>query len=405
MNTSPPDFDADSAPDDDLDRLLRDYGASWREQLDSPPAARDLLTDLDQGHRRAAWYRRPLSLGVAAAVVVVALVLGTFLITKRGDSNGVNPPVAGSTSAPPVDSPTSATSLSSTVVENIAVPDLIGLDQGDAQSVLKTLGLKFHFTVELSDESQKGRVISQTPNSPIRVRPNSTVTLTIGAGQKYVTVPKGLKGLSYDDAAKKLQDASLKAAKTTTASVNPLNQVEGIANTGLVIKEGDAVPEGTVITLTVSDNSLMKMPTITGGSLDVAFAALQAAGWSGTRDAIGPNAFEDVTNRPQVGQVLKQSQPAGEAISKASPIQVTIGAAKQYIVPWLVGLSLDEAQARCSEAHFECAFDSLGAAPKNLADRGNEIQYQNKVSSSLVDFDQAFMKAAYYTPYLPPPNK
>ena len=122
----------------------------------------------------------------------------------------------------------------------VSVPNLIGQTQADAQAALQKLNLKVSFTSVKSDESQKGLVMTQTPNSPATVVPNSTVKLTIGAGLKYVNVPTGLKGLSYDDAAKKLQAAGLKAAKTTTTSIDPLNQVEGIANTGQVYKEGDS---------------------------------------------------------------------------------------------------------------------------------------------------------------------
>jgi serine/threonine-protein kinase len=63
----------------------------------------------------------------------------------------------------------------------VTVPDETGRKQADATADLQGRG--FHVVVtdqSVTDSSQDGRVVDQTPSGGTKVDPGSTITLTVG---------------------------------------------------------------------------------------------------------------------------------------------------------------------------------------------------------------------------------
>ncbi len=287
-------------------------------------------------------------------------------------------------------------------VSAVVVPNLNGLTGQQATAQLQALNLKVDETTKASNDVDKGKVISQNPTTNTSVKPGTTVSIVVGAGQSYTSIPTGLKGLSYNDALAKLKAAHLEATKAYVDSVDPKDQVEGVTGG---YQEGQAsVAYGTPIPLTVSNNSQMKMPTITGGTPDQALAQLKAAGWTGTKTSdIAKNAPQDVTVVREIGTILQQDPAPAKVVSKSQRITITLAQAKMFTVPSLVGLSISDAQAKCDQAQVDCQLTSVGEAPASQPQLGNTVTGQSPSGGSQVRFDNTFVQVQYLTPYVPPP--
>ena len=94
----------------------------------------------------------------------------------------------------------------------LTVPNAISLTQADAEKAIVASGLRLgKVTTKPSDTVPKGCVISQDPKALSSAKANTTVNLVISSGKekaKEVKVPD-LKGLTQDDAKKKLADLGL----------------------------------------------------------------------------------------------------------------------------------------------------------------------------------------------------
>jgi beta-lactam-binding protein with PASTA domain len=100
------------------------------------------------------------------------------------------------------------TLLISNGTKPIELKDLRGLTKEEAEKVVVDLGLKVEFKEqEVDDDEFRGRVISQDPG-PGNVSGQSTVTLTIGAGDAKIEVPN-LQGKKFSEAREELEDLGL----------------------------------------------------------------------------------------------------------------------------------------------------------------------------------------------------
>lgn len=69
--------------------------------------------------------------------------------------------------------------------EKISVPSLVGKTDSEAQSAIKSAGLKVGtVTYQYSDETEKGYVVSQSPYSGNKVNSGSTVNIVVSKGKK-----------------------------------------------------------------------------------------------------------------------------------------------------------------------------------------------------------------------------
>jgi hypothetical protein len=86
---------------------------------------------------------------------------------------------------------------------NAEVPNVVGLEQTDAEDAIEAAGLKVgSVSTQANSTVQAGDVISQTPSAGTSVAPGASVALVVSAGSDPVPIanPAGLAGLWYDEA-------------------------------------------------------------------------------------------------------------------------------------------------------------------------------------------------------------
>lgn len=130
------------------------------------------------------------------------------------------------------------------------VPDVVGKQRDDAQTILKGAGLRAKFITADVPGKKQGIVVKQS--STATVKAGSTITLNVATGK--VDVPSAeLIGMTYDKAAAKLKSLGLKATKQAAVSTRTPGTVIAVspdkrANTGatvtLTVAAGPA-PTGT----------------------------------------------------------------------------------------------------------------------------------------------------------------
>jgi len=138
--------------------------------------------------------------GILAVAVVVVLLLAFSAIGKKPAESGS-------------DSNSESVSQSQTVVEK-SVPKLIGKNYAD---VIADSNYQLDYTfVRLeaySDEYDEGKICDQSPAAGETIVPGGTIYLTVSVGNRAVYVPTGIIGISYNDAARKLDEAGIQYRK------------------------------------------------------------------------------------------------------------------------------------------------------------------------------------------------
>jgi serine/threonine-protein kinase len=72
---------------------------------------------------------------------------------------------------------------------SVAVPDVVGATQSDAESAVESAGFVASVTQKSSSSVPSGRVIEQNPTAGVQARPGSTVTIVVSTGPGLVAVP------------------------------------------------------------------------------------------------------------------------------------------------------------------------------------------------------------------------
>ena len=224
-------------------------------------------------------------------------------------------------------------------VQQVTVPNVQGMDAQRAQQEIVDSKLKYKEVRVYSATVVKGRVAAQNPDPGKQVPPNTTIEVQISQGTEMTSIPDkdALIGKDVKDAEAALTAANLKWVTSTKASDKPKNQVLEL---GPDHNPGDAVPVNTVVTLVLSDNSLMKMPDLNNQTVDQALATLSAksVGWTGTKDSLVQQQ-DPTTDRALWGKITGQAPQAGKSVSKDTPINVKVGSELQVPMPVLDGMT------------------------------------------------------------------
>ncbi len=272
-------------------------------------------------------------------------------------------------------------------VSTTFIPDVVGMTAGTARQMIDNAYLVYAEQPGPSSDPDKGKVIAQDPPPGNQATPNSTVTVTVGTGLTIVTVPQGIVGQGLEQATTILQAAKLTVVTQEGDSAEPPNEVIAIDQ-----PPGRQLPEGTPVTLTISNNSLMVMPNLQGQNRDQAVATLRTQGWSG--DVTNLTVTQQPTTTPElIGAVLTQQPDAGSAVRKTgTPITVALGV-RQITVPDLVGKTQKQAAALLEKAGAtNVAYTDAGAPPRG---RANRVQGQSVPPNTAVAADTAIAVNVY----------
>jgi eukaryotic-like serine/threonine-protein kinase len=199
--------------------------------------------------------------------------------------------------------------------EPVTVPDVVGMAQTEAQTVLTQAGFVVNVVPQENDDVPEDTVISQDPAANQQVPPQSTITIAVSSGSGKVAVPN-VVGQTQGAAQAALSSAGF-------ATVNVQQQSSGDVPNGTVISvdppAGTQVPPNQAITLVVSSGQeRVGVPNVEGLNEANARTQLEAAGLSVSVSQ------EDVSNPGQDGRVLRQSPSAGQQVDRGSTVNIVV---------------------------------------------------------------------------------
>ena len=268
-------------------------------------------------------------LGIVAAVVFVAIVVGgIYLVKRKGANSG-----SGFLSFLP------GFSTSSTTSDEIVLPNFVGrIYASDIEGNSEYADLTFEITYGNVPSKQPGEVLRQTPAAGMTVKKGKTVSLTVNGEAEQVVV-EDVKGYKQQDA----YDA-LKA-------LNLSPKIQAVADddtaVGYVVKTdpaaGSTVSTGTTVTIYVSSGPSKEsavIPNIVGYQYSAAKEELEAVGFVVTAE------YDDESDKDE-NTVLSVSPNEGEKAKKGSAVTVTVSSGKgaqkdvYYDIPLPGGVSDD----------------------------------------------------------------
>ena len=201
----------------------------------------------------------------------------------------------------------------------VAVPDVVGQTEADANSAITGVGLVAAKTEAADDTVLAGSVVSQDPAAGTEVAEGSTVTIVVSTGPDApATVPvPDVAGKSAADG-----QAELEAAGFT---VTTEEQASETVEAGLVIETnpsaGTEVAAGTDVKMSVSSGAGdIVVPDFTGMTVEEATAAADDAG-------LVIKFVEDADNPDPEGVVVSQDPTGGTTVEAGAEVVVHLSPA------------------------------------------------------------------------------
>lgn len=229
------------------------------------------------------------------------------------------------------------------------VPSLLGQTQQTAEKRLsdKGLGLKGVERV-FSDTVERGSVVGSDPASGDRIRGNGSVKLVVSRGPEIVRVPDVVEG-SLADARRALKKVGLVPGMVTREFNEDVARGEVIRTDPRA--GADRTPD-TAVALVVSKGAPVDVPDVTGLSIEVATAELEAQG-------LKADVLLARINSPEAqGDVAEQSPGEGVEAAEGDTVELTVSKGpRMLVVPDVTGRDVDEARSTLEEAGFAVKVD------------------------------------------------
>ena len=226
----------------------------------------------------------------------------------------------------------------------IKLSNLTNKSKYEAMFYLAKNGIKYEFVYDFSDSIKKDNVISQNvePGTMISLTGENVVTVkvTISKGPKII-VPD-LKAMSVEEVTSWIIKNKLKVEFKDAYD-------ENIAENKIISashNKGDAVSEGTVITITIS-NGKLRMPSLKSLS--------EFREWA-TKYNINYDEQHEFSDSVAIGDVIRYSYKKGDTIKNNDTIIVTISDGKKISVPSVIGLTKSAAGAKLKSAGLNYNF-------------------------------------------------
>ncbi|MBU5482731.1 Stk1 family PASTA domain-containing Ser/Thr kinase [Clostridium sp. MSJ-11] len=238
--------------------------------------------------------------------------------------------------------------------KSIAVPNIIGLKEDEAEKAIEKEGLVFLVAgTERSDEAE-GTVIRTSPSEGTPVKPNSEVRVIISSGKNGTNVPD-LRDIDVEVARDMLNRLNLKLGE-------PSYKYDDTVPKNCIISQSPSkdtsVQPGTVIEVVVSSGpevNYVSVPSLNGKTLEEARAIL--AGYNLKLGKENPVRTNDETLH---GKIFKQSPEVGAQVKEGSIIDI-------------------------SYYHFGDGVP--GENPGEIADSGVDINYNESMLANAINED------------------
>ena len=223
--------------------------------------------------------------------------------------------------------------------ESNPIPDLIGLDQGEATNLVTEFKWDIVIVEEANEELPVGAVIRTDPETGKKLETGKVLTFVVSTGPPPVPLPE-LNGLDAASALATLSDGGL------VLGVETPEYSEDVP-TGVIIRwavtsqptlvAGQEVIQGTAVDTFVSQGPAPRVvPDLTGMSIESATTAL-------TDIQLTINRGDDQFSTVAAGGVATQSPAAGESLARGTAVTVAISKGPDLVaVPQLLNLKFDK---------------------------------------------------------------
>ena len=245
--------------------------------------------------------------------ITVAIIIGVIIIYLLGRFVGL---WGGGSSSESTPEPTSSVMQASeepqaSPDEKTNVPQIKGLTQEQAESMLESEGLAYEFRTRESDEVEPGQVISTTPAIGSEVSKGDTIIVYIRESQ----LPS-VWGMTPEDAEEALTDAGY-VAKRGNDVYSDKTEEGKVSYTEP--KQGENVPAGSTVTYYVSKGpELVAVPDLLGKTQAKAKSALEKVGLK-----LGKVSSTYSDNYAK-NRVCIQSKSNGTEVKKGTTVDITL---------------------------------------------------------------------------------
>ena len=246
------------------------------------------------------------------------------------------------------------------------LPHLAGLSESRAEAILRADGFGTSVSGPVIDNSvPKGDVISASPSD--RATRGSTVTLTVSAGPKMISVPS-VSGQSVSGAEAVLRQAGLAVAPSPkkVGSSSPVGTVVGTTPAA-----GTSWPVTRPVYVDVAAG--IAMPPLTGQNIN------DVQNWA-SQNQVQLN-IQQAQNSQPAGTIISQSIPAGQPVPPGSAVTVTVSQGPPQVpIPNVTGQPFAQAQQALQQAGFQVQGQQFGPGqtvvatnPSGQAPKGSTI--------------------------------
>lgn len=246
----------------------------------------------------------------------------------------------------------------------VLVGDYSGMTQADAQEAIVNAGLRTRFTKSASETVPRDHVIRQSPSAGTKVERNQVVELFISNGKPLLGLVD-VRGYSVNDAQRTLQQegfaVTLLRRFDNTVADNVIDQMP---------KAGAKVPEGSRVTLTVSNGP---QPIVVPNFVAM---PVNAARNAAARLGITLDTSQSIPgNPPQT--VASQNVAAGTKVDRNATVRVVVNAGMPNAppsseengpavsLPNVIGQDYDSARQMLTQAGFQIAVRYVAQSANN----------------------------------------
>jgi beta-lactam-binding protein with PASTA domain/serine/threonine protein kinase len=233
-------------------------------------------------------------------------------------------------------------------------PNLVGTSVTKADAALLPLGLHSTVVQVFSEDIARGIIISSKPSAGARVKPGTTISLTVSKGAERYVVPE-MKGLTAIAATALIAKNSLIVGVTTEAFDPKVPKGMVVSSSPIA---GTSVRLSTSISLIIS-KGVEKFPIISyvGKSSDQALNDLTNAGFK-----VAPTyAFSDTV---PPGIVISQTPNGGASLPKAAKIVLVVSKGSESVfIPNVYSLTEAKATAILQAVDLNVVVKKIGSRP------------------------------------------
>jgi serine/threonine-protein kinase len=236
-------------------------------------------------------------------------------------------------------------------VPDYQVPNLVGIDAGEAQNQVASNDWNVESRTERSDAQPKGKVFRTVPGAGENLKQGKTFVMYVSDGPTMAALPQftgKTLGQATADAQQlglTLQDPKLQYDEKVPKDVIISWSVPAQPS----LQPGAQVVKGTPVALVVSQGPTpRKVANVVGQPVARATATLKAQGLVGKATA---QAFSDTV---PAGAVVKQDPAAGATVARGSNVALTVSKGPDLVtMPGLAGLTFAQIQQTLPKAGLQ----------------------------------------------------